>query len=217
MTEKSTDTSEKKEPIGQWFNGIHQVASVVFPEQRPQLIVLTPILVFCLLLIFTSDFSDGVKVLLTVIGSVGFLWLAFSVLPKQAKVVESKQKEIDQISQKKHSLEREQSSLNAQYQETKSRLSKSISSAYRYLENIENKIAIIEEHTQEEHTKDGLTEIHHYVSAKKREFDSALARVSSGSDMIESKQEAGADLLADFRALQTESREASEQVSRNVS
>lgn len=217
MTEKPTDTSGTNEPIGQWLSETRQLASVVLPEQRPQLIVLIPVLIFSQILIFSSELSDGIKVLLSFSSSIGLLWLAFFVLPKQARAVEAMQNRIDSMSQENQALEDEQSSLEEEFSETKSRLSESITSAYECLENIENKIAITKEHTREVHTKDCLIEISHYVNAKKREFDSALSRVSTGGEMIESKEAAGADLLADFHALQDKSKKVPEQVSQDQS
>jgi cell division protein FtsB len=191
-----------------------KLANLVAPEQRPQLIVLVLVILFFQALILTSDLSAGLKIFLAVPIFIGFLWLAIFVIPKQLKGVESIQEELNKKKAQNQVLKDSKMELKKQISDTENRLSDAITDARSCLEDIDNKVAAIKERTQEEHTRNHLIDIHHYISVKKRELNSALARVSSGSQMIETKEAAGSDLVADFRALQEN--QASSQSSQDI-
>lgn len=183
-------------------------------EQRPQLIVLILAIFFSQTLIITSGLSPGIKVFLSLFSLVLCLWLAIFIIPKQLRSVESIQNLLREEQKLNQELESCKATLKDQISEIQKRLSDSITDARSCLEDIDSKVNATEENTKEEHTKSHLTDIHHYIAVKKRELNSALIRVSNGSQVIETKKAAGIELASDFQNIMDERSKDSSQVSK---
>jgi hypothetical protein len=204
MTDQPPDTSNSQQGISEWLNATGELAKLVAEEQRPQLIALVLIYIAFLVLIPFSDLSSGIKVLMFVATSVGLLWLAFFVLPKQAKGIQATNTTLTQIKNENEGLRTTKKQLETRVSEAEDSLSHTIAKAHSYLETIAYKISNVKEQTQEEGIKDQLFDVQHYIAVKKREFDSAVARVKSGGQMLETKELAASTMSADFFEIQQE-------------
>jgi len=216
MTDQPTDTSSSQGGIIGWLNATGGLAKLVAEEQRPQLIALVLIYIAFLVLIPFSDLSDGFKVLMFVLTSVGLLWLAFFVLPKQAKGIQAVQGQLDEKTTENNILKSAQKGLENKVSESEHNLSDTIGKAHSYLETIADRISSVNKQVQEEEVKNQLLDLHHYINVKKREFDSAVARVKSGGKMIETKEPAGADMGADFFDIPQEDEDLEQQASQDA-
>jgi hypothetical protein len=198
MIDQPPDTSNSQQGISGWLNATGELAKLVAEEQRPQLISLVLIYIAFLVLIPFSDLSSGLKVLMFVLTSVGLLWLAFFVLPKQAKGVQAVNNQLSEMTGENEVLKTAKTSLETRISEAEHSLSGTIANAHLCLETIENKISEVKKQSQEEEIKNLLLDVQHYIDVKKREFDSAVARVKSGGQMIETKKSAATSMAADF-------------------
>ena len=198
MAEKPIKTSLPQEGISGWLNETGKLASLVSEEQRPQLITLVLIYIAFLILIPFSDLSDGIKVLMFVATSGIFLWLAFFVLPKQVQGIQSIQRLLEQAQEENNTLTNTNTELEGLVNESARSLSKSIADAHLYLETIEDKLSTVNKLTHDKEIKKQLLDLHYYVTVKKREFDSSVARLKGGGSMMETKKPAAASMAVGF-------------------
>ena len=198
MTEQPGNKASLQPGISEWLNSTGDLAKLVAEEQRPQLITLVLIYIAFLILILFSSMSDGIKVLMFVLTSVGLLWLAFFILPKQARGVQNLQLRVNEKEAENEVLKSEKSDLEKEKLESTRILSDKISQAHSCLETIENRTLNIKEQVLDEEIKGQLLDLQHYISVKKREFDSAVARVTSGGKMIAKKKPAAASMAVGF-------------------